>query len=108
MLLVTFHGGSGGITNVFAYADNGQLNTGTALLKATLTDAELRGLVHANSFLYVVNGAKKTSNILCFNPPAAGATLYQFTYQCDFIDASFSKKHHFENSIAHPYAMAFD
>jgi hypothetical protein len=109
MLLVTFHGGSSGITNVYAYnTSSNQVNTETALINITLKDSELRGLVYANSYLYVVNGEKSVSNILCFQPPAPGSTLYQFNYICDFLDASFSKKDHFENSIGHPYALAFD
>src|ERR1700683_1269516 len=106
MLLVTFHGGSSGITNVYAYnTTSDQLNTGAALTNITLKDPELRGLVYANSYLYVVNGEKSVSNILCFQPPAPGSTLYQFAYICDFLDASFSHKGHFENSIGHPYAL---
>src|ERR1700691_3600252 len=98
MLLVTFHGGSKGIANAYAYnTSSNQVNTPTALINVTLTDSELRGLVYANSYLYVVNGEKSVSNILCFQPPAPGSTLYQFTYLCDFLDASFSKKGHFEN-----------
>jgi hypothetical protein len=109
MLLVTFHGTSTGIPNVYAYSTTtGQLNTPTALTGITLKNPELRGLVYANSYLYVVNGEKSVSNILCFQPPAPGSTLYQFTYVCDFLDASFSSKGHFQNSIGHPYALEFD
>lgn len=108
MLLVTFHGGSGGITNVYAYdTATGELNSHHALHDAPLTDAELRGMVYANSFLYVVNGEKKTSKILCFQPPAAGASKDHFQYIGEFLGPSLSKKGHFENGIGHPYALQF-
>jgi hypothetical protein len=111
MLLVTFHGGSSGIPNVYAYdTTTNQLNTTAALVGSNLsTDSELRGLVWANSYLYVVNGTKRESTILCFHPPAAGATIYQFQSVGTFLSATFShKKDHFENSVAHPYALVFD
>jgi hypothetical protein len=108
MLLVTFHGGSTGITNVYAYdTKTAALNTSTALQKATLTKAELRGMTYANSYLYVVNGGKDASNILCFQPPAAGASTWNFDYVAEFIAPSLSKKGHFENAIGHPYAVQF-
>jgi hypothetical protein len=65
MLLVSFHGGAGGIGNVYAYDTSSSppaLNSKNALQGVTLTNAELRGLVYANSLLYVVNGAKGASN----------------------------------------------
>jgi hypothetical protein len=111
MLLVTFHGDSGGITNVFAYDTvTGQLNTDAALTNIDLSkSSELRALVYANSYLYVVNGAKHISNVMCFRPPQAGSPVYSFSYVCDFIAASFSgKKDHFQNSIAHPFSLAFN
>jgi len=109
MLLVTFHGSSTGITNVYGLdTTTGSLNTPTALHHATLTNAELRGLVYANSYLYVINGAKGASNILCFQPPAAGAATWNFNYVSEFIAPTLSNKGHFKNSIGHPYAMQFD
>ncbi len=113
MLLVTFHGGSEGVTNVYAYdTATGQLNTSQALQNASLTDAELRGMVYAafneNSYLYVVNGAKGASTIMCFQAPAPGPSAYQFNFVSEFLGPSLSKKGHFENSIGHPYAMVFD
>jgi hypothetical protein len=110
MLLATFHGGFGAITNVYAYdTTTNKLITTTALPSSDLnSEAELRGLVWANSYLYVLNGTKTESTILCFEPPAAGASTYQFKYVGTFLSASFSKKGHFENSIAHPYALVFN
>jgi len=113
MLLVTFHGGSEGITNVYAYdTTTGQLNTASALQSAPLSGAELRGMVYTafneDSYLYVVNGAKGTSTIICFDPPAPGSSVYDFSYVGEFLGPSLSKKGHFENSIGHPYAMVFN
>ena len=109
MLLVTFHGSSTGITNAYAYdTTSGALNNSAALTNAPLTDAELRGIVYANSHLYVVNGGKHASNILCFQPPAAGSTTWSFAFAGEFIGPSLSKKGHFENAIGHPYALQFN
>jgi hypothetical protein len=109
MLLVTFHGGSSGVTNVYAYdTSDGTLNTPTALQKASLSKAELRGMVYANSYLYVVNGGKSASDILCFQPPASGSKTWNFDYVDEFVGPSLSKKGHFENAIGHPYAIQFD
>lgn len=107
MLLVTFHGGSGGITNVYAYdTSTGELKSQTALQKAPPSDAELRGMIYANSLLYVVDGGKSGSNILCYSPPTSGDG---FTYIGEFIGPSLSKtKDKFENSIGHPYDLVFD
>jgi hypothetical protein len=110
MLLVTFHGGSTGIANVYAYdTTDGTLKTSAALSsKAPLDKAELRGMVLANSYMYVVNGGKHASNIMCFQPPASGSSDWTFGYVGDFVDPSLSKKGHFQNSIGHPYAIQFD
>ena len=110
MLLVTFHGGaSPGINKVFCY------NTTT---KALITDqalinidasalSELRALVFSNGFLYVANGGKSVSNVLTFQLLGAKQPN-QFGYVANFIDPTFSKKGHFETSIAHPFSLAFD
>jgi hypothetical protein len=110
MLLVSFHGGSGGVENIYAYdTATGLLNSQTALQNATLTKAELRGMVYANSYLYVVNGAKGASDILCFQPPASGSSKYEFTYAGEFLAASISsKKGLYKTAIGHPYAVEFD
>jgi hypothetical protein len=106
MLVVTFHGGSGGITNVYAYdTTSGSLQTQTALEKAPPGDAELRGMICTNSYLYVVDGGKSGSNVLCYQLPASSS--YTFTYVGEFLSPSLSKKK-FNDSIGHPYAMVFD
>src|SRR5437868_14509099 len=108
MLLVTFHGGSTGVTNVYAFdTGTGQLLTDQARQGAPLAGAELRGMVYANSLLYVVNGAKKTSTILCFRPPGDGQPPCAFDFLGNFLGPALSKKGHFENSIGHPYALQF-
>lgn len=108
MLLVTFHGGSGGISNVYAYdTTTGALLTQGALQQAPPSEAELRGMICANSLFYVVDGGKVGSNILCYNLPAAGSN--NFKYIGEFIGPSVSKsKGKFKNSIGHPYGMVFD
>lgn len=107
MLLVSFHGGSGGINNVYAY-DQGELQTQTALDPKKADDlSELRALVSANGYLYVANGKKSESDVLCFQREA-GEPGYQFDYIDKFLKASFSKDGKFEDSIAHPYSLAFD
>ena len=79
MLLITFHGGpKPGINNVFAYdAANSSLRSPTALTgPSTMQLAELRSMVIApNGQLYVANGDKSTSNILCFAQPASGSSF---------------------------------
>lgn len=108
MLLVTFHGGSSGVNNVYAYdTASGALQTQTALQSAPLTKAELRGMVSANSYLYVVNGGKDESNVMCFQA-VSGSSVPTFKYVGVFVGPSLSKKRHFENSIGHPYAVQFD
>ena len=108
MLLVTFHGGSTGVTNVYAFdTGTGQLLTDQALQGAPLSGAELRGMVSANSLLYVVNGAKQTSTILCFQPRGTVSRLTRSISSAISSAPTLSKKGHFENSIGHPYALQF-
>lgn len=109
MLLVTFHGGSSGVDNVFGYdTSTGALNTQHALQGVTLAKPELRGLVYANSLLYVVNGEKKASDILCLTPPKKSDAKYHFSYVGEFLGPSLDKHGEFGDGIAHPYAMVFD
>ncbi len=110
MLLVTFHGGATGIANVYAYdTTNGDLKSTAALQKATLSKAELRGMVAASPFLYVVNGGKDASNVMCFQPSASAASTWTFDFVEEFVGPKLTKtKDHFENSIGHPYAIQFD
>ncbi|MFC5860752.1 hypothetical protein ACFPT7_00440 [Acidicapsa dinghuensis] len=110
MLLVSFHGGAGGIGNVYAYDTSSApptLNSKKALQGVTLTNPELRGLVSANSMLYVVNGAKGASNIVCFTLPGKTDQKYHFGYVGEFLGPSLDAKGKFQNAIGHPYALLF-
>src|SRR5262245_54510278 len=109
MLLVTFHGGdSPGINNVFAYdTTTGLLLNAAALsVPSKVALSELRSMESANGQLYVANGAKATSTVLCFGLPAAG--LSSFSYISTVIGPKLSKKGHFETCISHPFGIAFD
>jgi hypothetical protein len=111
MLLVTFHGGSSGISNVYAYdTTSGTLLTQTALKTAPPADAELRGLVYATPYLYVVDGGKSSSNVVCYQSSTDSTKSSSlFTYVGAFLSPSLSKnKGKFKNAIGHPYAMVFD
>lgn len=108
MLLVTFHGGaSPGINNVVAFdTTSGSLLTAAALaVPSGVTLSELRAMVLANGYLYVANGAKSASNVLCYALPASGNT---FTYVSTVVGDTVSKKGNFETSISHPFGIAFD
>jgi hypothetical protein len=107
MLLVTFHGGSNGISNIYAYdTTSGSLLTKTALDKTPPGDAELRGMTLANNYLYVVDGNKSASNVLCYL--RSNSSVGSFKYVSEFLSPSLSKKGKFKNSIGHPYAIVFD
>jgi hypothetical protein len=108
MLLVTFHGGSGGINNVVIYTGPNTVKTSAALTGIDSSDlSELRGLIWNSPYLYVANGKSSKSNVLCFQPQAS--LNYLFNYIGEFVSPSFSKKDKkFESSIAHPYSLAFD
>jgi len=58
--------------------------------------SELRGMVLANDCLYVANGSKKTSNILCFQGSGTTYNLVS-TFVCGNL-----------NSVDHPFSLAFD
>lgn len=110
LLLVSFHGGSGGICNLYAYDTSGStpsLNSKKALQNASLDNAELRGMVYANSLLYVVNGARSASDIGCFTPPAQGASKYHFDSVGQFLGPSLNQSGQYQNAIGHPYALLF-
>ena len=108
MLVVSFHGGATGINNLAAYeTPSGALLTDTALAEpATVPLSELRGLTVENNQLYVANGAKATSQVLCYGlPDSAGA--------CAFVSLVIgptvtNSKGHFETCVAHPFGIAFN
>src|SRR5437016_3243606 len=99
MLLVSFHGGtaSKSINNVNAYEDSGNLLTATALQGGPKLD-ELRAMVVANGLLYLANGSKSSSSVLCYQQQGNAAS---FTYRSTII-ASQLDNGKFGTSIAHP------
>jgi hypothetical protein len=106
MLLVTFHGGASGINNIHAYDKHGKLVTEAALGDPKHGKlSELRAMVPANGLLYVANGAKSESTVLAYEAPSSGSS---FKYAATLIGPTFSKKQHFETSIAHPFGIAFE
>src|SRR5450432_2923737 len=109
MLLITFHGGTtpGSINNVFAYdTSTGALLTATALAVPTGSSlSELRSMVLANGNLYVANGAKSISTVLCYAVPASGSS---FQFISTVIGPKLSNKGNFETSIAHPFGIDFN
>ncbi|HEY6391624.1 MAG TPA: hypothetical protein VIX89_10125 [Bryobacteraceae bacterium] len=103
MLFVTFHGGSStdSINNIYAYiTGSGPQKTAssTSVLNLLYPDqlSELRAMVLANGCLYVANGSKHTSNILCFH---GSGTIYDLvsTLVCGNVD-----------SVNHPFSLVFD
>ena len=114
MLLVTFHGGrgSGSINNVCTY-DTTKPGSLTLLSSSALRQtgdvalSELRSMVTAVGYLYVANGAKASSNVLCFQHQPSEKP-YHFAKISTVIAATLSKKGHFESAISHPFGMAFD
>jgi hypothetical protein len=110
MLFVTFHGGSPSktvpcpINNVYAYDETSSKPTqpfqNILSVPATVALSELRALTFANGYLYVANGAKKVSNVLCFRQ-SSDTTSPLFIYVATFVSD-------FVNSIDHPFGICFD
>jgi hypothetical protein len=85
MLFVTFHGGKPTkdipcpVNNVYAYDETVSQGPPPYLnvlcVPANVDISELRDLCFANGFLYVANGAKTTSNVLCFAKAPTSALL---------------------------------
>jgi len=97
MLFVTFHQA---VSNVYAYDDNGILLNPTSpnvLNSSGQTLDELRGIYLQNGYLYVINGGKKVSNILCFKGSGTN-----YTYARTFISNPTN------GPIDHPFALAMD
>jgi hypothetical protein len=84
VLLVTFHGGSGGVNNVGAYADNGAQLTLEVLQGAPSgLLSEIRGLaLVSDGLMWVASGSKRASLIAAFEGAgqsyAYKATVAQF------------------------------
>src|SRR5262245_665229 len=107
MLLVTFHGGSSGINNVYAYStSDGTPKNQEALADPTKKQgqlSELRAMVLANGLLYVANGAKSESTVLAYTVPSSGTS---FTNPTTIIGPTLNGKQ-FSTSIGHPFGIVF-
>lgn len=98
MLLVSFHGTSTGINNIWGFPTSGSGQPVEGVLPASgVTLDELRGMAVYGGNLYVVNGGKSTSNVLIFQGPPQKGPL--FTYLDTVIGAG--------QSIMHPFGIAF-
>ena len=105
MLLVTFHGGKGGVNNVYGYSTKRDVKlpqtkpqTKQALsVPANIELDELRGISVYQSNLYVINGGDKTSNVLVFQGPPQTGPLFEY------LDTVIGKG----QSIMHPFGIAF-
>jgi outer membrane protein assembly factor BamB len=94
MLFVTFHQA---VSNVYAYDDNGNPINPKVLNSSGQPLDELRGIYLLNGYLYVINGGKDVSNILCFQ---GSGTSYN--YVSNFISNPTN------GPIDHPFALAMD
>jgi hypothetical protein len=97
MLLVTFHEI---LNNIFGYDEK---NISSAPLENLLEIpssqlSELRGMLFANGFLYVVNGGKSVSNVLCCAPDPNKANFYiqKSVFLSDTLPA-----------VNHPFGLTF-
>lgn len=110
MLLITFHGSTGGITNVQAYADSGS-NAGECVQPEVLhgdwpgagddKHVELRGLaLDGSGNLWVANGAggSKGSTLMVFNP----SNHNQYEFDDTFVDNETTP------AFNHPFGFTFD
>src|ERR1035438_4403615 len=97
MLFVTFHET---IATIYGYDEHNLKNppiTNVLSQPASVQLAELRGMLLANGLLYVVNGGKSTSNILCYSSSAT--TSYQYTYSSVFTPSL--------TAVSHPFDCTF-
>jgi hypothetical protein len=98
MLLVTFHQKIG---NIYGYDET---NPGGKPIKNLLEISgpqlsELRGMLLANGFLYVVNGGKTVSNVLCCSPDPNNK--YHYNQAQVFVSSALS------DAVNHPFDVAF-
>ena len=96
MLFVTFHEA---IATIYGYDEQNPKNPAIQNVLTPSTSvqlSELRGMLLANGFLYVVNGGKSTSNIVCYAP---SSKPYQYTYQSVFTPSV--------GAITHPFDCTF-
>lgn len=108
MLLVSFHGSGPAHQNLFAYETPSGKNINKAVLEVPsgVTLSELRAIVPCGGQLFIANGAKAESQVLCYGAPDSNG-------HCAFVSAVVGPvlsagKGHFENCIAHPFGIAFD
>lgn len=99
-LYVSFHGGTGGVNNIYGYDLANPAATPTTLLPETPQLDELRGFALHGTNLYVVNANKSLNQLLIYptsglsqSPPTGGSIL---TSQATV------------NSIFHPFDLTFD
>jgi Beta-propeller repeat len=95
VLFVTFHEA---IATIYGYDEKNPTNpaiTNVLTASSSVQLSELRGMLLANGFLYVVNGGKSASNILCYTPSSA----YQYTYNSVFTPNI--------EAVSHPFDCTF-
>lgn len=97
MLLVTFHETIG---NIYGFDET---KPGSQPIENLLEIpgsqlSELRGMLLANGFLYVVNGGKGVSNVLCCAPDPDNA--YRYTLRSVFVSDALA-------AVDHPFDVAF-
>jgi hypothetical protein len=98
MLFVTFHET---IDTIYGYDEKNltsPANQNVLTPSNSVQLSELRGMLLANGFLYVVNGGKSTSCILCYAP---SSTPYQYTYQSVFTPTPSLA------AVSHPFDCTF-
>jgi hypothetical protein len=111
VLLVTFHGGNDGINNAYAYdtattrTNAPPLSTDALALPTVGSLTELRALAYANGQLFVLSGAKSTSQVFCYGLPNVSG-------KCAFVSLVIGPtlsqtKQHFKTAISHPFGIAF-
>lgn len=113
MLLVSFHGGPAGKNNIHAYSKAGEtLSTKALADPGPGALSEVRSMVEANGFLYVANGGKRTSDMLCYqrngNASAMGKPPSDalFELKATLIGSTLNEGM-FTTAIAHPFGIAF-
>jgi hypothetical protein len=97
MLFVTFHGTIG---NIYGFDETkpGSKPIENLLEIPSSQLSELRGMLFANGFLYVVNGSKTVSNILCCTPDPNHK--YHYMQKSVFISNALP-------AVNHPFDIAF-
>ncbi len=108
MLLVSFHGSDPAHQNLFAYETPSGENINKSVLEvpAGLTLSELRAITPCGGQLFIANGAKSESQVLCYGMPGS-------TGACPFVSVVIGpvlskSQGHFKTCIAHPFGIAFD